>query len=327
MKTRAGRITGLFAAITVLVILVPAILAVRAYHKAAAPLATTRMHAPAVRVIRHKPPHYLGIVTTNLAAFDQAARVRPNLSIRYLQWGKVLPLIPIRQAATLHAMSLIELEPRGVPLRSIANGGEDSYLRYLGRKIERTGDEIMLSFAPEMNARWYSWGQGHVSPALYVAAWRHVHTVITQAGARHVVWLWQVARQHARYEPLKDVWPGRKYVNMAGIDGYYTSPGSTFGSTFAPTIHAVRQLASVPVLISETAVSPAAHPVAKIPGLFAGCRRLGVAGFVWFDIAQNDGSHHQNRRLEEQPAALATYHREARISGWVGQAGATRTSR
>lgn len=327
MKTRAGRMTGLFAAICVLIIVVPAIIAVRAFHQSA-PL-TVAAAAPKLpaRVVRNIAPPYLGVVTTDLASFDTAAGVQPNLSVRYLKWGNVLPLVPIRQAATMHAVSLIELEPRGVSMRSIADGRQDIYLRYLGKKIARTGDEILLSFAPEMNARWYSWGEGHVSPALYVAAWRHIHTVITQAGARHIVWVWQVARQHAGYQPLRDVWPGREYVNMAGIDGYYGNPRSTFRSTFASTVHAVRQVAKVPILISETAVSPGANPVAKIPGLFAGCRRLGLAGFVWFDIAQHAGSHHQNYRLQDEPAALATYGREARIYGWARQAGAARASR
>jgi hypothetical protein len=44
-------------------------------------------------------------------------------------------------------------------------------------------------------------------------------------------------------------------------------------------------------------VQPGAHLAAKIPGLFSGCRRHGLAGFVWFDITQHDGSHHQNYRL------------------------------
>lgn len=63
-------------------------------------------------------------------------------------------------------------------------------------------------------------------------------------------------------------------------------------------------------------VQPGAHLAAKIPGLFSGCRRHGLAGFVWFDITQHDGSHHQNYRLGDEPAALAMYRHAARIYRW-----------
>ena len=63
-------------------------------------------------------------------------------------------------------------------------------------------------------------------------------------------------------------------------------------------------------------VQPGAHLAAKIPGLFSGCRRHGLAGFVWFDITQHDGGHHQNYRLGDEPAALAMYRHEARIYRW-----------
>ena len=43
-----------------------------------------------------------------------------------------------------------------------------------------------------MNGTWYSWGYRHTSPAVFVAAWRHIVTVFRAAGARNVTWLWTI---------------------------------------------------------------------------------------------------------------------------------------
>ena len=54
----------------------------------------------------------------------------------------------------------------------------------------------------------------------------------------------------------------------------------------------------------------------RSPGCSPGAAWHGLAGFVWFDITQHDGSHHQNYRLGDEPAALAMYRHEARIYRW-----------
>jgi hypothetical protein len=56
------------------------------------------------------------------------------------------------------------------------------------------------------------------------------------------------------------------------------------------------------VLISETAIAPAAGKAAKIPGLFAGANAAGMAGLVWFDLPGN-----RDWPLEDDQAALAAF--------------------
>ena len=60
------------------------------------------------------------------------------------------------------------------------------------------------------------------------------------------------------------------YVTWVGIDGYYYRPSDTFASVFGRTIDQVRAFTSNPVLLSETAVGPAAGQFVKISNLFAG---------------------------------------------------------
>jgi hypothetical protein len=168
---------------------------------------------------------------------------------------------------------------------------------------------VILSFGHEMNGYWYYWGHRHTSPAVFVAAWRHIVTVFRQHGARNVTWMWtvNVIEPHRGIPSPAPWWPGRAYVNWVGIDGYFLRSSWTFAPLFGPTINAVRALSRVPVpiLISETAAAPAAGQPAKIADLFAGIRDYGLLGFVWFDADRD-----RDWRLRS-PAALGAYHRGA----------------
>ena len=73
----------------------------------------------------------------------------------------------------------------------------------------------------------------------------------------------------------------------------------------------MRAFTSRPVLLSETAVGPDAGQAIKIPDLFAGMRRYGTLGLVWFDIDQHDGIYHQDWRIEDSPAAETAFRRAA----------------
>ena len=68
---------------------------------------------------------------------------------------------------------LVQLQPNGVTLASIAAGGSDAYPRAYADDVVAFGHPVILSFGHEMNGTWYSWGDGHGSPATFVAAWPH----------------------------------------------------------------------------------------------------------------------------------------------------------
>jgi hypothetical protein len=94
-------------------------------------------------------------------------------------------------------------------------------------------------------------------------------------------------------------------VSWVGVDGYFTSPSSTFASVFGPTIVAIRALTRDPILIAETSAAPTSGQPEKIASLFAGIHLYGLLGFVWFDaVAKVDW------RLSG-PAAIAAFQRGA----------------
>jgi hypothetical protein len=219
--------------------------------------------------------------------FAQDIGRQPNLVSYYSPWLESFQS-GFAMSATEHgAVTLIQMDPNGIPLASIAAGRYDSFLRSYAAAVKAFGTRVVLSFGHEMNGNWYSWGYQHTSPATFVAAWRHIVTVFRASGARNVIWLWTVNiidNDNPIHIPdPAPWWPGKSYVTWAGIDGYYYLPSSSFAQVFGPTIVAVRALTGDPILIAETGADVAAGQPAKINDLFAGIRAYGLYGFVWFD--------------------------------------------
>ena len=270
--------------------------------------------APQLVGPRQTPESYLGIYTpqqpesyAGVAAFTAATGVRPSVVAYYSGWYEPFQVNFAADAARHDAVPLVQIDPTNVSLAAIAAGQYDSYLRSYATSVKAFRNRVILSFGHEMNGYWYSWGYKHTSPAVFVAAWRHIVTVFRAVGARNVTWLWTVniIGRHGIPSP-RPWWPGSSYVTWVGIDGYYYKPSWTFASLFGPTIKAVRTLTIDPIFISETSVAPGANKPAKIADLFAGIRAYGLLGFVWFDTDR------VRDWTLNSPAAIAAFRQGAR---------------
>lgn len=266
------------------------------------------------------PARIAGVVTGNLSAFDSACGCRPDMAVHYVRWGED-PATSQKLATGMladGASPLLEIEPYGVSLAGIAAGSDDAWLLSYAAMVKSLKSQVMMSFAPEMNGNWYSWGYPKSTPAQFVAAWRHVVAVFRQAGAVNARWAWLVNFSYPGSTPLAELWPGSG-VSAVGIDGYFTAPSVTFAGRFGATIAAVRKLAGVPVFIGETGAAAAAEKASALSQLTAGVSAYGLAGFVWFDIDQQDGRdpsapsvNRNDWSIDADPAALAAFSAAAR---------------
>ncbi len=248
--------------------------------------------------------------------FTDATGVKPAVVIYYSSWNEPFSTSFAQTAWDHDAHVLVQLEPNGVTLASIAAGGSDTYLRSFADAVVAFGHAVILSFGHEMNGTWYPWGYGHASPATFVAAWRHIVRVFRAAGAANVTWLWTVNSIQGASSSLSQWWPGAAWVNWTGIAGYYYRATDTFGSLFGSTIADIRTFSNAPMLISETAVGTTADRENQIDALFAGVRAERLAGVIWFDEAQHAGLYHQDWRLEDDPNALAAF--TAAVATYLG---------
>jgi mannan endo-1,4-beta-mannosidase len=263
------------------------------------------------------PGSYLGVYAdgvpmsyAGVTAFTTATGVRPRLVVYYSGWLEPFRTSFATTAAKHGAVPLVQIDPTDISLSAIASGQYDAYLTSYAQAVRAYHDPVILSFGHEMNGTWFSWGYRYTSPAVFVAAWRHIVTLFRELGTRNVTWLWTVniiKTLHGRIPSPAPWWPGSSYVTWVGIDGYFLKPSWQFVPIFGPTIVAVRELTGDPILIAETSATPAASQPAKIADLFAGIHTYGLLGFVWFD---NNASH--DYRINS-PAAIAALRHDAKI--------------
>jgi mannan endo-1,4-beta-mannosidase len=253
-------------------------------------------HHPVVITLPTRSASYLGAFVRGVPAsyspidsFMKASDVRTNVDLYYSGWYEKFKPAFETQVAQHGAFPYIQIDPSGINLASIVAGLYDNYLDTFATDVAAYGAKthrgIIIGFGHEMNGYWYSWGNRHTSPAVFVAAWRHIVNVFREEGAYDVTWLWTVniIDNRGGIPDPAPWWPGDSYVTWVGIDGYYYKSSWTFASLFGPTIKAVRSLTLAPILVAETGAAPSAGQPRKITDLFAGIHSYGLLGFVWFD--------------------------------------------
>ena len=282
-----------------------AALILSAFRVVTAPPAPVPVHG----TLRAKPSAYLGTFEIGappsyrpVQEFATAAGQQPNLVGYFSGWAEPFAAPFARMLSARHITPLVQIDPSLAPVREIAAGDYDSYLRSFADSVADFRHPVVIGFGHEMNAPWYPWGYGHVPPRVFVAAWRHIVTLFHQEGAGNVIWLWTINANDGVTGPITSWWPGDQYVTWIGVDGFYSRPGDTFQKIFAPTLSAIRAFTDKPVLISETAVTPHADP-GRILNLFTGVRREHALGLMWFDIAQHSGTRQQDWRVEDGTTA------------------------
>ncbi len=280
--------------------------------------------------LKAHPASYLGVFEPGsppsydpIADFAAAVGRKPDMAGYFSGWVEPFKYAFAETLRQNGVIPYVQIDPTDASIAAIADGEYDEYLITYADSVRAFGQPVIIGFGHEMNASSYSWGYTHVPPATFVAAWRHLVTVFRQQGADNVIWLWTIEADQAGTGPIASWWPGSRYVNWVGIDGFYYRPTDTFDSVFGPTIAQVRSFTNRPVLLSETAVGPVAGQYRKIVDLFEGMAKAKTLGLVWFDYTQHDGIYHQDWRIEDNPSAGLAFQLGVRV--YLRPAGSART--
>jgi mannan endo-1,4-beta-mannosidase len=217
-------------------------------------------------------------------SFDQAAGQPANLIGYYSGWAEPFDTSFANTLRSHGVIPFVQIDPTDASISAIAAGTYDEYLRSYADSVRNFNTAVVIGFGHEMNADWYSWGYHHVPAATFVAAWRHLVTLFRAQGADNVTWLWTLE-----------------------VDGYYYRPSDTFATVFGKTINQLRTFTQDPVLLSETAVGPAAGQFTKITDLFRGMSNDNTLGLIWFDKKQTGDVYHQDWRLEDSQQARVAF--------------------
>lgn len=126
---------------------------------------------------------------------------------------------------------MITWMPDEIPLREVADGRHDAYIKRFLKIIARAcpNRDILIRFAHEMELRpenqggWYTWQQDGAEA--YKSAWIHI---VTLAREMYPQFKWVWAPNHAD-EYAKPFYPGDDYVDYVGVTlNHYSSKKTTY---------------------------------------------------------------------------------------------------
>ncbi len=285
---------------------------------------TTAIIRPVPVAPRADPVPFVGLYMAGLPdsvapleEFQSRAGAKLRLAMYYSSWNESFQATFASAAGRLHLMPLVRMEPAGVSLAEIADGSQDDYLVSYADAVRHYGHPVVLSFAPEMNGDWYSWGYRNASPSDFVAAWRHIVDVFRTQRADNVTWLWTVGiggpwRRRCRGGEPRRLVARTGSTSPGSVHGRLLLPGpdETFSTLFGPTLTDLRSLTGDPILV-------AAGP-GQLRRLLQGredrrpvqpaCKRADhLLGLVWFDANGSHGlAHRHPRHLRRSSAGPPT---------------------
>lgn len=194
--------------------------------------------------------------------------------------------------------------PTSASLSSINAGHYDAQLRAWAHTIASWGHPMFVRLFPEMNQKSHSYSPGYGSntAAQFRTAWRHVVTLMRNAGAHNIAFIWCPYRVYSTSTPLKSVWPGASYVNWVGFDAYnYDDSHHAFAwpyALFSPTVKAIRSIAPYkPLVIAEVGTRPESQKPTWISRSVTAAQSVGAKAMLWFDE-----SAEYNWRLDSAPS-------------------------
>lgn len=246
-----------------------------------------------------------------LQAYGTDLGRQPTIANYFAAFGDQLDATGMTTLAGAHRLPMVTWSPdvagntggNPYPLASIATGVLDNYLTAQARALASVPGHVVVRFAHEMNAGWFPWGRGvnGNTDAQYVAAFRHVHDVVTAAGATNVIWMWSPAVSTGT-SSLAALYPGSDYVDWVGPDLYFPHATDTLAALWNPVRADLDTFAAdKPLVFAETGVAPGTTRPAQITDLVGGLLHTPrMAGIVWFEEAGT-----ADWRVDPDPAARA----------------------
>lgn len=163
-------------------------------------------------------------------SFESQLGRRLDIFHNYHTWGDPFPDAADRYFARRGTRVLLSWG--GTDTDAISAGTYDALIRQRAEDLKQLSRPVLLEWRWEMN-RPNLRSEIH-SGAEYVAAWRHIHAIFDQVGAHNVRWVWCPLSDVAADLDFSMYYPGDRYVDWIGADGYPRSPDQSFAQVFAP---------------------------------------------------------------------------------------------
>lgn len=328
LRSRPRRRLGVFAA-----------LALGALVAGLAAPATTSAQSPRFHRLE------LGAYTSGFAGtaspltqFESRLGDRVTIASSFRGWHDIFPdATQRRDAATGHTL-LVAWDLGATAwtrFRSFPEHRHDWYLGREARAAREYGRPLYIRPWPEMNGDWTAFQPtpdgsrpAGGTYAQFRRAWRYVVTFFRRHGATNVRWVFNpTADTYAQTTPINRIWPGWRYVDVLGLDGYNWGNGGifawrSFADIYAKQYHRLVALApNKPVWICEVGSKepqesdgappdPRHSKASWYAGMFAFLAHTHVRAVVMFDVRKE-----RDWRVESDPATLSVVGSVTRAGG------------
>jgi hypothetical protein len=247
-----------------------------------------------------------------VAAFERT--IGRNLAINnlYVPWTAPMPMAMARWDQRRGSIPMISWA--AAPTGQIAAGAYDALIRAQALQLKALHGPVLLRWFAEMNLTENR--ADAVSPASYIAAWRHIHGIFASAGAANVRWVWCPTVSGFREGTVQAYYPGKAYVDWIGADGYNWAPElanaqwRSFEEIFFPFYRWGLSTAK-PMLVAEFGTVEGT-PGAKAAWFAQADRALrtqlpGIRAVVYFDSDHPAFGHYFDWRVTTSPSSLAAF--------------------
>jgi glycosyl hydrolase family 26 len=153
---------------------------------------------------------------------------------------------------------MVSWTARGTTAAAIASGSEDTTIARVADAVRALKGRVLVRFAYEMDQPKGS-PRYLGSPADFVAAWRRVYSMFQARGVTNARFVWSPIAANFRNGVAQSFYPGNRYVDWIGADGYDWYPGrpgstwTTFGAIFSD-FYAWAAPRGKPLIVAETGV-------------------------------------------------------------------------
>ena len=249
---------------------------------------------------------------------------KPRYVMFYRDLLRPFPNFAVDAIDTLGATSIVSLElwswhggRKGSYLPSIVAGEYDDFFRKWAVDAKTYGKRILLRFGFEFNGNWFTWSR---DPKAFVAAWRRMHGILHEVGARNVEWVWSPNVVNCPDTAENDMhlyYPGDEFVDWVGVDGYNFGDHhdqwhkwQTFHEVFDSVLRAFSErYPDKPVMVTEIGCAPGEPGQSErwIREAFEALKgHPQVRAIVWFNYDKRREGE-PNFRIDATPKSLKAF--------------------
>lgn len=164
-----------------------------------------------------------------LAEWEALVGGRAEIASYYYGYRDVFPAQPeLAFADRGHRKVLLSWDMGPTRFAEWSSGAHDDYLDQIAAAARAYPHDVYVRPWPEMNGDWQTFqptADGNRlhggTYAEFRQAWRHVVSYLRAQGADNLRWVFNpTADTYAETTPVARIWPGARYVDVLGLDGF-----------------------------------------------------------------------------------------------------------